>query len=366
MPLRVNTPYGELKDCAKKFQERNLYFLGQYVFAGSNGSDGWVDADEFCLRHLPHCDEINRIVMLFADKFGMEAAMLEINGQGVRCTESGSAQFLLRAFAALARDFPTQRVEDLGNQKLTSLVRLLYPQPIFLPLLQQDGLILAGYDLLSKVYASRGAQCANVKSSVNAYGSFAKMIREYFEIDSAEEWFAYMDPDRTGKETDNRLRDCAKYLEGLLLIRQDMDEMEKLGTKYLASRQRCREQVEALIPQVKEQMQRLAQKLWLETPRAKPETVLALWHIDRVFPDDLSYGEMEGIYAALGREMSRYHKRRPADEDLDVFRLWQRYWNSLETQLAQIRDMLHERMERNGMDWGAYLALLYESEWVCL
>lgn len=353
MALKPNTPYGELEDRAKKLHERRLTFLGQYVFAGD---EGHINADAFYLRHLPHCDEINRIVMLFSDKFGMEAAILEVSGQGVRSTESENGQFLIHAFAALASEFPSRRVEELDDRNLTAPVRLIYPQPIFLPLLQQNSLISAGCNLFSRVYDSRERQCANVRRRVNASGSFAKMIRGYFEIDSSGEWLAYMDPDNSGREPDNQLRDCAKYLEGLLLIRQDMDEMEELGTKYLASRQRCREQVETLIPQAKEQMLQLAQAIQPETPRTKPETLLALWHIDRTFPSDLSYGEIENIYAALGRELSRYHKRRPSDEDLDVFRLWQHYWESLEAQLAQIQEMLHQPTAQDRIDWEEYLA----------
>lgn len=92
MPLNVRSSYEELQNQLEELRDQEYYYVGEQVFSGSHGEWDKVNVDAFHLWDIHHGDELNRIVMLFADRSASKAVTLVIEGRRVYRSESASGR----------------------------------------------------------------------------------------------------------------------------------------------------------------------------------------------------------------------------------------------------------------------------------
>lgn len=348
MALNLKRSKDILAEQLKELHSQSLYLMGQYVFSGSG------TGKSFELMHLPGWEHIGRIVMLFGcPPFG-KTVLLEVAGNHVHVTESDHAAFLTEAFLSMGKNIPVLDPREDCLEDAACTVRIRYPQPVFLPLLWEYRLIHPGYSVGALGYADREAShCAQERSELLA--RFSDMLREYFDIRTEEEWESYMDTDYRYSAPVSELRDLVKYLEAFQLIDADRKTWQALGSKYTSARYQSWQDTQALMTKARALISDISMEHRLQSPMGLPAIDLAMWHLSREFPEDLPYGHLEQLYAALGAELTRCRQHRP-NPGSDAHRLWQNHWDNLQCQLSQIQLQLEHTMRHAQVRWEGYLA----------
>ncbi len=355
MALLMRDSFEELQDQLEQLHNEEYYYMGEYVFAGSNREQSRVRADMFHLWDVPHGDELDRIVMLFADHPVRKVAMLIIEGHQVIRTESEGSQFLIEAFRAMGRSVPAEAVGDVDNDGITKPIRLIYPKPLFLTFLYRWNLLAHGHNAHALINADP-EELAVKRRKDHEEMRIESELQDYFELDS-DVWLRdFLDRSYDHELGIRQICTCANYLDGLQVIREALTE-EKEGTDNNAPESAERlQRIDDMILTVKHQLRQMEPSARMEVPFPAPEKSAALWRLWEAFPEGMSFGEMVAIRAYLEQALHELKQSEPSHDMPRRHALWEWRLGVLCQQISQMEALLVDEMAENALDWEEYLA----------
>ena len=357
MSLCVRSGYEELQHQFEELRNRGYYYVGEHIFAGSHRECNKVDAEAFHLWDVHHGDELDRIVMLFADLPAGKAATLVIEGRRICRNESENGRFLVDAFMAMGAAVHAERAEDLECTQITTPIRLIYQKPLFLMLLYRCNLLLEGHSLFS-LWGDGAAQRNGDKRKDNLLiENIRQELRSYFETGGWEERIDFRDSEYDHDRLTKQICELSKYLDGLQVIRQDLTETDTAGDDmpgFVTWKKRC-QWVDDMTSVLTSKLLQLARSSRMEIPFANPEHTIALWRVEEDFPDDMSFGEMVHIRTKLERMLDDLYRRKPTEETPKRSALWKYRQGIVCQQIVQLEKLLQEKLQDFELDWEDYL-----------
>lgn len=356
MALRMRDSFEGLQYQLEQLHNEKYYYVGEYVFAGSHREQNRVRADIFHLWDVPHGDELDRIVMLFADLPVRKSALLIIEGSRVIRTESESSQFLTDAFRTMGQSVPAEAVRDIDYDGITHPVRLIYPKPLFLTFLYRWNLLADGHNLQTLVYTAPEQRMEERGEYRGIMQHIQGELQDYFEPDS-DAWLRDFLDRSYGHDLGTRqLCELANYLDGLQVIREALTE-EKEGTDNNAPESAERlQRIDDMILTVKHQLRQMEPSARMEVPFPAPEKSAALWRLWEAFPEGMSFGEMVAIRAYLEQALHELKQSEPSHDMPRRHALWEWRLGVLCQQISQMEALLVDEMAENALDWEEYLA----------
>lgn len=356
MPLSVRTSYEELQHQMEELRDQGYYYVGEYIFAGSHRDWNRISADAFHLWDIHHGDELNRIVMLFADLSASKVVMLVIEGRRVYRSESASGRFLMDAFKAMGESCGSARVEDIEYMEITTPTRLIYTKPLFLTLLYRYNLLLDGHNLWTLFKDGAEHQNDERRKDKLLVENIRQELREYFELDQWEERMDFRDPSRDHDSLTKQIFELSKYLDGLQVIRQNRTEEDTADDAVpgIAVWKKHCQRIDDMICVVKSKLRLLERSARMEVPFADPEKTIALWHIEEAFPGEVSFGEMISIRTQLEHTLDALQRRKPAEDMPKRQELWGYRLGIVHKQICQMEKLLEEKMQNYELDWEDY------------
>lgn len=357
MPLSVRSSYEELRHQLEELRKQGYYYIGEYVFAGSHGAWNKVDVDAFHLWNVSHGDELDRIVMLFADLPANRTVTLVIEGRRVCRSEAANGSFLLDAVKTLGDSCGSVRVEDLYCTEITSPTRLIYTKPLFLTLLYRCNLLLEGHNLWT--LCKDGTECHNAgkRKDKLLLENIRQDLREYFELEQWEERVDFRDPVHEHDDLTRQICELGKCLDGLQVIRQNLTEENTADDDMpgvVVWKKRC-QRIDDMICVVKSRLRLLERSSRMEIPFPAPEKTLALWRMNEAFPDGMGFGEMVHIRTQLEHTLYDLQKREPAGDMPKRRALWGYRVEMVYQQTYQMDKLLEEKLQDHELDWEDYL-----------
>lgn len=357
MALNVKSSYEALQYQLEGLQEEGYYYIGELVFAGSQGNWNKINADAFHLWNIHHGDELNRIVMLFADQSASKAVTLVIEGRRVYRSESASGRFLVDAFKAMGNSVNAENAKDLECTEITTPTRLIYPKPLFLTLLYRCNLLLEGLNLFSLCGAGAAHKNTEVQKSKLLVENIRQELRDYFELDQWEERVDFRDSVHDHDSLTKEICELSKYLDGLQVIRQNLTEEDRADDDVpgiVVWKKRC-QRIDDMICVVKNKLRLLERSSRMELPFANPEHTIALWRMEEDFPDDMSFGEMVRIRTQLELTLDDLRRREPAAEMPKRHALWKYRMGIVYKQTIQMERLLEVKLQDYELEWEDYL-----------
>lgn len=348
MALKLRDGFDDLHEHLQKLQEKQYSYLGECVIAG--GDVGFIDADYFCIHQLPCSHQLSRIAMLFADDGMRSFVILEIHGDRTSRIEStGGSAMLLDMFLGQWNEYAAVPVDQLDGQTVTQPIRLIYSKPVFSSLLLHHHLLQHGYDIHKLRIPMQEQQMHDemMREAILNLASTKDMLRTYFEKDTDRYDSSFLDYfldhsvyERSLIAQIEELKNCLVSLE--LMRQETLDPNDDAG-------------LEPMISHVKVSLQRSVERHIVEAPYRYPEDCIALWQVERKYPDNISYGDMVRIAVILVRELHTHSYHMPDKKHSGCYRLWQYYRSTLEQQLKQIESRMDLHLSQHNMDWSGYL-----------
>lgn len=338
MPLRIRNGYRELQDQLEELRQQGYFYVGEYVFAGSHIEENRVNMDAFHLWDISHSDELDRIVMLFADLNASKAASLTIERSWVRRSQSEDGSFLINAVKTMAEACTAERVEDLDWDGITGPIRLIYPKPLFLTLLYHCNMLLEGHSIWTLLHEE-------TQKGKEELSCIRQEVREQLDLEFPDERAIFRDFLREEDPVTVNICKLSRYLDGLRVIRQEVDAENAVASQ----------RIEEMICGVKNKLLGLERSARMELPFASPEKTIALWHAEEVFPNDMSFGEMVSVRIRLEHMLDELRCKKP-DEEATRQRQMREYREGIVCQqICQMETMLAEKMEEYALEWEDYL-----------
>lgn len=356
MPLSVRSSYEELQRQLEEIRDQGYYYIGEYVFAGLRDEWNKVDVDGFHLWDVHHGDELNRIVMLFADRSASKAVTLVIEGRRVCRNESANGRFLMDAFKAMGASVKAENAKDLEYTEITAPTRLIYPKPLFLTLLYRCNLLLEGHNLFSLCGDGAVQRSADERKDKLLIENIRQELRDYFELDQWEERTDFRDPAHNHDDLTKEICELSKYLDGLQVIRQKLTEEGTADDDLpgiVVWKKHC-QRIEDMICVVNNKLRLLERSATMEIPFANPEKTIALWHMDEAFPDNMSFGEMVCIRTRLEHTLDDLQRRKPAEEMPKRRALWEYREGIVYKQIPQVEKLLEVKIQDFELEWEDY------------
>ena len=338
MPLCIRNGYRELQDQLEELRQQGYFYIGEYVFAGSHNEQNRINMDAFHLWDVSHSDDLDRIVMLFADLTASKAASLTIERSWVRRSQSEDGRFLINAVKTMAQAYPAERVEDLDWDGITDPIRLIYPKPLFLTLLYHCNMLLEGHSIwiLPQEEKQKGSE---------ELGCIRQEVREQLDLELPDERAIFRDFLREEDPVTVNICELSRYLDGLRMIRQEVGEENEADCQ----------RIEEMISSVKNKLLGLERSARMELPFASPEKTIALWHAEEVFPNDMSFGEMVSVRVRLENMLDELRRKKPDKEDVRQRQMWEYREGTVCQQIYQMETMLAGKMEEYALEWEDYL-----------
>lgn len=359
MALRMRDRLGEFQDQLERLHNENYYYVGEYVFAGSHREQNKICKDDFPLWDVPHGDELDRIVMLFADLSVKNAVILIIEGSRVIRTGSESSRFLIDTFHTMGHSVPAKAVGDMDPDGITQPVRLIYPKPLFLTFLYRWNLLVEGHNAHALIDTDTEELTVRKWEDQQVIERIQTELQNYYDFglwDAMD--FKDHNPDH-GPST-KRICELANYLDGLNVFRDAFisgkeDENDDAPGRFGWHR-RC-QQIDNMIRAVKHQLRKLEPSARMEVPFADPAKSAALWRLEEAFPKNMSFGEMVSIRAYLEQDLFVLKRSEPCQDILPKrHALWERRLGLLSKQICQMEALLGDEMGEHALDWEDYLA----------
>lgn len=340
MALRLRDGYEELLNYLKELEASKFHYLGEYVFADGEMGDGKLDAEYWCLNALPYVCHINRIVMIFQNE--LECRMIHVYGKWV-------AEIRADRGARLIESLQVWKYPKMAVGPVTECVRLIYPGPVFLPLLLNYGLIQRGVSLRGQ----NGSESEDQKlwEEIQNIASIKDIVRDYFEQDER---------DNVSIDTDF----LCYFLDHSVIRRKPMEQIEELSNcyagLYLMQQENARTPeniaLEEKMSLIEKKLRAVAMSHGMEAPFDTPKIYIALWQIDQEFPAGLPLSELVRIAEALRRKWSYQNLFMPDPlEESRSTNLWRYYRNTLERQITQVETRIEEQFAENQITWEDYL-----------
>lgn len=357
MPLSVRTSYEELQHQLEELRNQGYYYVGEYIFAGSHREWNKVNVDAFHLWDIHHGDELDRIVMLFADRSASKAATLVIEGRRVYRSEFANGRFMMDAFKAMGASVHTENAKDLECTQITAPIRLIYPKPLFLTLLYRCNLLLEGHNLFSLCGDGAAQRNADERKDKLLVENIRQELRDYFELDQWEERADFRDSVHDHDNLTKEICELSKYLDGLQVIRQNLTEEDRADDDVpgIVVWKQHRQRVDDMICVVKNKLRLLERSSRTEIPFANPEHTIALWRMEEAFPDDMSFGEMVHIRTRLDHMLDALRRHEPAEEIPKRRALWEYRVGNVYKQICQMEKLLEVKLQDHELEWEDYL-----------
>lgn len=357
MPLSVRTSYEELQHQLEELRDQGYYYVGEYIFAGSHGEWNKVNVDAFHLWDIHHGDELDRIVMLFADRSASKAATLVIEGRRVCRSESANGRFMMDAFKAMGASVHAENAKDLECTQITAPTRLIYPKPLFLTLLYRCNLLLDGHNLFSLCGDGAAQRNADERKDKLLVENIRQEFRDYFELDQWEERADFRDSVHDHDSLTKEICELSKYLDGLQVLRQNLTEEDCADDDALGVavwKKHC-QRLDDMICVVKGKLRLLERSSKMVLPFANPEHTIALWHMEEEFPNDMSFGEMVHIRTRLEHMLDALRRQEPAKEMPKRRALWEYRVGIVYKQIFQMEKLLEVKLQDHELEWEDYL-----------
>ena len=357
MPLSVRTSYEELQHQLEELRNQGYYYVGEYIFAGSHGAWNKVNADAFHLWDIHHGDELDRIVMLFADQSASKAVTLVIEGRRVCRNESANGRFLMDAFKAMGASVNAESAKDLEYTEITAPTRLIYPKPLFLTLLYRCNLLLEGHNLFSLCGDGAAQRNTDERKDKLLIENIRQELRNYFETEQWEERIDFRDSAYDHDSLTKEICELSKYLDGLQVIRQNLTEEDRADDDVpgiVVWKKHC-QRVDDMICVVKSKLRLLERPSRMELPFANPEHTIALWRVKEDFPGDMGFGEMVHIRTQLEHMLDALRRHEPAEEIPKRRALWEYRVGIVYKQICQMEKLLEVKLQDHELEWEDYL-----------
>lgn len=357
MSLCVTTGYEELQHQFEELGNQGYYYVGEYIFAGSHRECNKINADAFHLWDIHHGDELDRIVMLFADLSAGKAATLVIEGRRVCRNEFENGRFLVDAFKAMGTSVHAERAKDLECTQITTPIRLIYPKPLFLMLLYRCNLLLEGHSLFSLWGDGTAQRNVDERKDNLLIENIRQELRDHFEPGGWEERIDFRDSEYDHDSLTKQICELSKYLDGLQVLRQHLTETDTAGddmSSFVAWKKRC-QRVDDMISIIKSKLRQRARSSRMKIPFANPEHTIALWRVEEKFPDDMSFGEMVHIRTELEHMLDDLNRRKPTEETPKRCALWKYRMGIACEQIVRMEELLQEKLQDFELEWEDYL-----------
>lgn len=356
MALHMRDRFEGLQYQLEQLHNKKYFYVGEYVFAGSHREQGRIHTDMFHLWDVPHGDELDRIVMLFADLPVRKAAMLIMEGSRVICTESESSQFLIDAFRTMGQSVPAEAVGDIDYDGITQPVRLIYPKPLFLTFLYRWNLLAEGHNARALIDTDPEQLTAERRKVYEEKKRIQRELQDYYDPDS-NEWLRDF-RERSFDHNFDTMQICewASLLDGLHVLREALAAEKESGDDNAPDNaERCR-RIDDMILTVKHQLRQMEPSARMEVPFTAPEKSAALWRVTEAFPEGMSFGEMVTIRAHLEQALHELKQFKPKQDTPRHYALWDWRFGVLCKQICQMEALLEDGMAENMLDWEEYLA----------
>ena len=208
-----------------------------------------------------------------------KAATMVIEGSRICCDENTNVRFQIDAFRAM-RD-AADAAKEGGCAYGKGITRVIYPKPLFLPLLYRCNLILDGHNFFSLCGDGAERRFAEVKKDRLMLESIRQELRDYFALDSCEERANFRDYSPDHDDLTRQICEMSRCLDGLLLIHEDLTEKDTAVDHMPGSviqAKRC-QRIEDMICVTQNRLRQLVKSAGKETPIAKPVHAIALWQL---------------------------------------------------------------------------------------
>lgn len=346
MPLSVRTPYEELQHQLEELHEQDLFYVGEYIFAGFHPDRNNVDANAFHLWDIRHGDSLDRIIMLFADASARKAATLVIENRHISVTSAEIGRFHADSFLALGASVPMLRAEDVDHKDITFPIRLIYRKPLFLTLLYHCNLLLDGHNLFSLFGDGAEHNSAQMRKTKLMMDSIHKELQDYYQLDAWDANAEFREHNPILDSLTRQLCEMSKCLTGLQVIRQDRDYM---------AQERNRQRIDDLIRMAKDHLRILGRYAGMEFPCVSPERTIALWHVDETFPEGLRFGEMIALRVKLEHTLETIKIQSRKELPPKQRELLNHRDGILYQQIVQLEKLLAAEQEEYELEWEDYL-----------
>lgn len=356
MALNIRSSFEDLQYRLLELHEQGYYYVGESVFVGTSPAGKKVDVKAFHLWEFLLNNDLERIVMLFLDLSMRKAATMVIEGSHVCCDENTNVRFQIDAFKAM-RD-AADAAKEGGYACGKGITRVVYPKPLFLPMLYRCNLILEGHNLSALCGGGAERRYAEVKKDRLMLENIRQELRDYFELDSWEERANFRDHSPDHDDLTRQICEMSRCLDGLLVIHEDLAEKETADDHMPGSviQAKQRQRIEDMICVTQNRLRQLVKSAEKETPIANPVHTIALWNLEGRVPENLRFGEMVHIRTQLACMWDDLLRHKPTEESSKKYSLWCQFAGNVERQIWQMDDLLSAKLEEDPVKWEDYLA----------